>query len=131
MAKQKNRVGGNADLNRKVAVSSVVVLIASVVLFYLGNRYGEIIALSDDPFSYYQQAFADTIPAILANPLYISMNSTAFLIGLALVIVVVFLWAYYLTHQGTTVPVKNAVPQDGGHGKKARRFLTTATPITT
>ena len=71
--------------SKKVLYSAIGTLGISLVLFYLGNRYGEIIIESGrNFFEYYGTAFSKLLPVVAANPLHLSKEPMAMLCGGAL-----------------------------------------------
>lgn len=72
--------------SKKVLYSAIGTLGISLVLFYLGNRYGEIIIESGrNFFEYYGTAFSKLLPVVAANPLHLSKEPMAMLCGGAVV----------------------------------------------
>ena len=87
--------------SKKVLRSAIGTLVVSIALFYLGNRYGGIIADSGRSFlEYYGTAFSALIPAIAADPAYLSQEPTAMLCGGAVFLAVWLVWLRYIAFMG-------------------------------
>lgn len=87
--------------SKKVLYSAIGTLGISLVLFYLGNRYGEIIIESGrNFFEYYGTAFSKLLPVVAANPLHISKEPMAMLCGGAVFLVVWLVWLRYVAFIG-------------------------------
>lgn len=87
--------------SKKVLYSAIGTLGISLVLFYLGNRYGEIIIESGrNFFEYYGTAFSKLLTVVAANPLHISKEPMAMLCGGAVFLVVWLVWLRYVAFIG-------------------------------
>ena len=87
--------------SKKVLYSAIGTLGISLVLFYLGNRYGEIIIESGrNFFEYYGTAFSKLLPVVAANPLHLSEEPMAMLCGGAVFLVVWLVWLRYVAFIG-------------------------------
>lgn len=87
--------------SKKVLYSALGTLAVSLVLFYLGNRYGGIIVDSGHSFfEYCGAAFSELLPAVAANPLYLSEEPAAMLCGGAVFLVIWLVWLRYVAFMG-------------------------------
>lgn len=91
----------NRETNRKVIASSLGTLLLSLVLLYLGNRYGAVIEASGQSFlEYYGEAFSQLFPAVVADPLYFSTAPVPMLCGGAMFLVTWLVWLRYIAFIG-------------------------------
>ena len=92
----------NPEGARRAAVSAATTLVISVVLAYLGNRYGMALAsLGGTPFEHVSDAFSAMWPQIAAAPLSVSAAPVPMLSALAMFVIVWLIWLRYAAFFGT------------------------------
>lgn len=92
----------NPEGARRAAVSAATTLVISVVLAYLGNRYGMALAsLGGTPFEHVSDAFTAMWPQIAAAPLSVSAAPVPMLSALAMFVIVWLIWLRYAAFFGT------------------------------
>lgn len=113
----------NTQTNRKVAVSALGTLLASLLLFYLGNRYGEVIEASGRTFlEVYGEAFALLPSALAENPLYFSAEPVALLCGGAMFLIAWMVWLRYVAFIGNYRTGEESGSARWGTRKEGERF---------
>jgi len=85
-----------ATTNKKKWKSAGITFFVSVVFFILGNRFAEQVVLSKKIIpGNLNEGFMNLFPAILKNPIHLSMDSWALLGGLAFFLIVWIVWLQY------------------------------------
>ncbi len=113
----------NPEVNRRIIVSALGTAIISIAAFYLGDRYAQ--ALSAYPGMFWEHwgdAFADVMPLIIENPLYIDLSGVSVLVGLALCLVVWLVWLRYVAFIGNYRTGEESGSARWGTVKEGRKF---------
>lgn len=113
----------NQETSKKVLYSALGTLAVSVVMFYLGNRYGAIIADSGHTFlEYYGTAFSLLFPTIIADPVSLSMEPVAILSGGAVCLLVWIVWLRYIMFLGNYRTGEESGSARWGTKKEGKQF---------
>lgn len=119
----------NQQVNKRVAASAFGTFAASAVLFYLGDRYGAVIAESGRSFlEYYGTAFGELFPAIAANPLHLSMDPMPLLCGGTMSLAVWLVWLRYVAFMGNYRTGEESGSARWGTQKEGMRFKDAKNP---
>lgn len=113
----------NQQTNRRIITSAAGTLAISIVLFYLGNRYGAIIVESGRSFlEYYGTAFGELFPSIAANPLFLSADPVPMLCGGAAFLLLWLVWLRYIAFIGNYRTGEESGSARWGTKKEGMRF---------
>lgn len=114
----------NQEVNKKVARSAAMTLLASVMGLYLGNRFGMSLAAYHGLFfEHWGDAFSDMWKHIVSSPLSFSFDTTPMLIGWAVFIVVWLVWLRYAAFIGNYRTGEESGSARWGTPKEGKAFL--------
>lgn len=116
-------MASNQD-NKRLLRSLALAGITSAILFYIGNRYGELLAMDGRMFlNCYLDVLISLPAALAAEPLRISLGTTPLLIGGGCFLAVWLAWLALLPYMGTYRTGEESGSAKWGTLKEGMRFL--------
>lgn len=113
----------NPEINKRVARSALTTLLFSLVGFYLGNRYAQVLMAYPGPFlESWRDALISLWPSLLAKPLAIDFAAKSVLTGLAMFVAIWLIWLRYVAFIGNYRTGEESGSARWGTLKEGRAF---------
>ena len=113
----------NTETTRKTVHSAIATAIISIILLYVGNRFGDIVDMSGRAFfSVCGDAFGMLVPSIAANPVHVGTGTTAVLSGGVLFLLTWLVWLRYVAFIGNYRTGEESGSARWGTKKEGVRF---------
>ncbi|MEW4402905.1 VirD4-like conjugal transfer protein, CD1115 family [Enterococcus sp. AN402] len=120
----KNTQNTNPEISRKLTNSTIITLIASCIVFYVGNRYAEqLFSYKGQVFEHTSDAALDMFSLIKTSPFHLDTQAPSILTGLTLCVFVWIIWMYYIQRFETLRVGEESGSARWGTKKEGRKFL--------
>lgn len=122
-------VTANPETNRRIIRSALGTLAISLIGFYVGNRYGSLLAAMEGPvFNNWGSAFHLLPDTIRQQPLYLDKATLPLLIGGSLAVLVWLVWLRYVAFAGHYRTGEESGSARWGTKKEGARFKDRSNP---